>query len=419
MYDPWKMQTSEGFIALGVCMSASPPAFQLRRSSEKRIRVSHGFLKLFFVTDVHGSTTCFKKFIRSVRRSSPPDVLILGGDITGKLVIPVVTDESDTATIKLQGRDQHLAKGDIPAFEAEAERVGWYVYRCDEDTFRKYSFDVNKRKEVAKNLQSERVSAWLRFAESELSTSKTRLIINTGNDDDFYIDRLIQASSRVEFPDNRVIGLPQGLKLLSIGHSNPTPWKCPRELSDKALKKRIAKLANQAGEFGNCIFNFHCPPENTQLDLAPKLDASLRPQIGPHGQEFENVGSSAVREAILTFQPALSLHGHVHEQHIVENLGSTICVNPGSSYWTGSLQGAIATFKDGKIAGVKLTSERISSGTEGMQRVFGMGLTSLIPFIGHPSTAMLHQLEIEELRDRQDAMQREFDALKPGRRQSS
>jgi Icc-related predicted phosphoesterase len=257
------------------------------------------------------------------------------------------------------------------------------------------------------------------LAEEELASSKARLIINTGNDDDFYIDKLIQASKRIEFPDNRVIDLPQGLKLLSVGHSNETPWKCPREMSEEALKKRIARLANQvAGGFRNCIFNFHCPPRDTQLDLAPRLDASLRPQIGPHGQEFEHVGSKAVREAILTFQPALSLHGHVHEQHIRAELGSTICVNPGSSYWTGSLQGAMATFENGEVAGVHLTSERMGGGTEGTQRVLGMGLASLIPVIGHVGTTMLHQQEIEELKEQQVAMQQDLDSLKQSRGQS-
>jgi Icc-related predicted phosphoesterase len=52
-------------------------------------------------------------------------------------------------------------------------------------------------------------------------------------------------------------------------------------------------------------------------------------------------GSSAVREAIEQFQPVLSLHGHIHESKGAVRLGSTLALNPGSSYEEGILQAAI------------------------------------------------------------------------------
>ncbi len=46
-------------------------------------------MKLFFATDVHGSEICWKKFIAGAKFYEV-DTLILGGDMTGKAVIPII-----------------------------------------------------------------------------------------------------------------------------------------------------------------------------------------------------------------------------------------------------------------------------------------------------------------------------------------
>jgi Icc-related predicted phosphoesterase len=64
------------------------------------------------------------------------------------------------------------------------------------------------------------------------------------------------------------------------------------------------------------------------------------------------VGSTAVRDAILTHQPMLSLHGHIHESRGVKRTGRTLSINPGSVYGDGVLQGAVLDLnaKKGKVA---------------------------------------------------------------------
>jgi Icc-related predicted phosphoesterase len=59
------------------------------------------------------------------------------------------------------------------------------------------------------------------------------------------------------------------------------------------------------------------------------------------------VGSTAVRAVIERYQPALSLHGHIHEARGTTRLGRTLCINPGSSYEQGQLLGAVIDV-DGK-----------------------------------------------------------------------
>ena len=45
--------------------------------------------RIFFVTDIHGSDRCFRKFINAAKFYKA-ESLVLGGDITGKVMIPVV-----------------------------------------------------------------------------------------------------------------------------------------------------------------------------------------------------------------------------------------------------------------------------------------------------------------------------------------
>jgi Icc-related predicted phosphoesterase len=45
--------------------------------------------KLFFATDIHGSDICWSKFLNA-GKFYEADVLILGGDMTGKAVVPII-----------------------------------------------------------------------------------------------------------------------------------------------------------------------------------------------------------------------------------------------------------------------------------------------------------------------------------------
>ena len=60
------------------------------------------------------------------------------------------------------------------------------------------------------------------------------------------------------------------------------------------------------------------------------------------GRAVKPVGSTAVRAAIEEHQPALSLHGHIHESRGNCRIGRTLCINPGSSYEQGDLLGAVS-----------------------------------------------------------------------------
>jgi Icc-related predicted phosphoesterase len=74
------------------------------------------------------------------------------------------------------------------------------------------------------------------------------------------------------------------------------------------------------------------------------------------GHSIKPVGSTAVRDAIERYQPALSLHGHIHEARGVHWLGRTLALNPGSEYAEGTMKGAIVNLEPTRVKGYLLIS---------------------------------------------------------------
>jgi len=112
------------------------------------------------------------------------------------------------------------------------------------------------------------------------------------------------------------------------------------------LQERIERMTEQiTAPPERTIFSLHCPPHNTGLDQAPQLTADM--SLKDAGRATIPVGSTAVSAVIEQYQPALSLHGHIHEARGTHRLGRTLCINPGSSYEQGQLLGVVVDI-DGK-----------------------------------------------------------------------
>jgi Icc-related predicted phosphoesterase len=189
---------------------------------------------------------------------------------------------------------------------------------------------------------------WLDMADTKLGSGQVPCILNGGNDDFFEIDPVIESSPSVTFAEGKLLDL-DGFHLVSMGWTNPTPWDTFREAPEEELAPKIDAIAELVPDMERTIFNFHAPPYGTGLDEAPALDATLRPIHG--GAVMKPVGSKAVRDAIVRYQPMLSVHGHIHESRGVKKMGRTLAMNPGSVYGDGVLQGALLELnaKKGKV----------------------------------------------------------------------
>ncbi|MEW6080982.1 MAG: metallophosphoesterase, partial [Bacillota bacterium] len=167
----------------------------------------------------------------------------------------------------------------------------------------------------------------------------------------------IEDNDYVINPEGKTVELDEYHEMISTGYGNMTPWQCPRDISEEDLAEKIEGMAAGVKNMPNCVFNFHCPPHDSNLDLAPRLDRDLKPKLGPGGQpDMVPVGSVAVRRTIEEYQPLLGLHGHIHESRGTVKIGHTVCLNPGSEYAEGFLRGALVTLRGGKVVSCQLTS---------------------------------------------------------------
>jgi Icc-related predicted phosphoesterase len=305
-------------------------------------------MRIFFATDIHGSDVCWRKFLNA-GAFHKADVLVMGGDMTGKAMVPIVAN-GGTWELTLQEQRQVLTSEDeLVAMEKRISDRGYYPVRLGRDEVDAWSADPALVDARFKQEMLQSVERWMAIADDKLRGKGIRCVVSPANDDMFEIDPLIQAAELVDLGESNAIAL-DGFTLVSTGWANPTPWKTFRELPEDELRARIDGLVAAVPDPRKAIFNFHAPPYGSNLDSAPKLDDEMNYVAG--GQALVPVGSRAVRDAIVAYGPVLSLHGHIHEGRGAVKIGRTLAVNPGSTYEDGVLQAAIVDL-DAKKGEVK------------------------------------------------------------------
>ena len=305
-------------------------------------------MKIFFATDIHGSEICWKKFLNAAAFYKA-DLVVLGGDVTGKIMVPIVAYPGHWEVTVRGERLRLESREEVLRVSQQLRDRGSYPAIVTRDELNQLSsqeaIDQRFNAEMTHSLDR-----WLDMADGKLRGGAVPCILNGGNDDIFEIDPILESSPSVTFAEGKVIDLAgSGYTMISMGYTNPTPWDTHREAPEEQLTARINHIAARVPDMSRTIFNFHAPPYGTGLDEAPELDATMRPTHG--GAVMKPVGSTAVRDAILKYQPPLSVHGHIHESRGVAKLGKTLTVNPGSSYGDGVLQAALLDIneKNGKV----------------------------------------------------------------------
>jgi hypothetical protein len=311
-------------------------------------------IKLFFATDVHGSEVCWKKFI-SAGKFYGADILILGGDMTGKAIIPIIAQGNNRYKVTLLEQESILEGQEaVEKMVATIQNRGYYPYVTDPDEVAEISASEQRSDALFLTHVLETLERWMDYAQDKLAGTGIRCYVCPGNDDMFEIDEIIENSPVVENIEGRVIRLDEHHEMISTGWSNPTPWETPREEPDELLGVRIQGMIDQLQDPANAVFNLHAPPYNTGLDEAPELTEDL--QLAYAGRSLIPVGSKAVLSAVEQVRPLLGLFGHIHESKGSRKLGRTLCINPGSMYEQGILQGALVDLKENKLGNYILTT---------------------------------------------------------------
>jgi uncharacterized protein len=312
-------------------------------------------VKIFFASDLHGSNICFKKFVNGAQFYGA-DVLVLGGDLTGKAVIPIAEQADGTFLAFQHGESVRINdRSELDEFMKRQGNMGFYPTVMPEADYQRMRANPEAQADLFKRLVLERVREWATFAESKLKGTDIPLVAIPGNDDFHEIDAILTQAPHIDFHEMQVCEFKGGYQMLYCGGSTPTPWDTEREYSEAEFRTKFSELLPQVTDMSRCIFNVHVPPFGTTLDACPKLDKDLQVVYDMGLPVQTHAGCQTLFDIIKEHQPLLGLHGHVHEGRAKINIGKTICVNPGSVYPEGILQGAMVTLRHDQVAQVNLT----------------------------------------------------------------
>jgi len=310
--------------------------------------------KLFFATDIHGSDICWSKFLNA-GKFYEADVLILGGDMTGKAVVPFIHQGGKNYRVTLLEQVFEISSDDqLQDMIKRVRSRGYYPYLTTPDEIAELDQTPDKVHQIFVQEVLKVVQQWMDLADKKLDGTGMKVYCSPGNDDMDEVDDIIRGSRHVLLVEGQVTRLDDQHEMIASGWSNRTPWNTHREEDEDQLKVRYEAMICQLKDPRNAVFNIHVPPHKSGLDEAPELDKDLRPVLA--GQSLQPVGSTALREAIQKYQPLLGLHGHIHEGRGATRLGKTLCINPGSMYEQGTLLGAIVKLAKNKIENYVLTS---------------------------------------------------------------
>jgi Icc-related predicted phosphoesterase len=299
---------------------------------------------VYFVSDLHGSSLCFRKFVNSTRVYKPT-VLILGGDVAGKAIQSIVAGPGGRWHTTFVGTRYELEEGpELTDLERLIADHGYYPYRAQPGELEAMEAD-GTLDQLFLRLMRERLAEWLDIADTRLRPQGVPLYMMLGNDDPPELAEMLDSAPWGVHAEGKVVWLDDQHEMISWGYANPTPWHTYREQEEGQLAAAYARMADQLEHPERAVYNLHPPPYGTQLDDAPALDENLRVKAALGQVQYAAVGSTAVRAIEQERHPLAGLHGHIHESSGIRRLGKRrgLVVNPGSDYSTGALNGALIT----------------------------------------------------------------------------
>jgi Icc-related predicted phosphoesterase len=312
----------------------------LKRKKEPQTRI-------LFATDMHGSEGAWRKFL-NVSAMLKVNVAICGGDLTGKMIVPIIERSDGKYNYYLMGKTHTIDSNELEKAFKDVRGIGYYPYQTSESEYEEMRQNPAKVDDAFHKVMESTLKNWFDLIRQKVP-SETQVIVCPGNDDRTLVDDAINSHKDVINAEGKVINIDEMHEMVSTGWVNPSPWKTAREEEDDKLEVRLEKYISQLKDPSSAIFNFHAPPFESKLDEAPLLDKDLNPILQSGRVVMVPVGSKAVRKMIEKYKPLLGLHGHIHEASGSIKIGKTHCVNPGSEYAEGILRAFLIELKGNQI----------------------------------------------------------------------
>ena len=197
--------------------------------------------RLFFATDLHGSERTYRKFINA-GKFYEANVIVMGGDIQGKLLIPIIKEANGHYRATLQGRVEHMStQEELTALIGRLDILGFYHKIMEEGEFRIVSADPKAVDKLFHEEARQKLSRWVDLAEERLNGTGIKCFVTGGNDDEWDVLSALKREGTKSFVacENEIVMVDDDHSMISVGISTPTPWKTPREVSEEELGRMI------------------------------------------------------------------------------------------------------------------------------------------------------------------------------------
>jgi Icc-related predicted phosphoesterase len=311
--------------------------------------------KLLLVADLHGSEVVLNKTLNSAKFYGVKD-LVVAGDITGKVLVPILQRPDGTLACDLHGMAREFSRKELPDIQKQIRNAGFYFTLVSPAEYDELAADKSKQRAVFLREMLADLRRFYTKADERLRPLGARLYLLAGNDDYPEVAEFIRTtpSDVVVAYDEQVVEFRDGYQIAGYGYSNPTPWFTPRELPDEQLLDGLRRVVRTADP-KRTLLVAHAPPRDTVIDKAPQLTPDLRPVMKAGQIVMVPVGSAAVRTVLEEFRPIVGLHGHIHESSGRDFVGAPgsgdriPVFNPGSEYNAGVLRGALITLENGSV----------------------------------------------------------------------
>ena len=189
------------------------------------------------------------------------NVLVLGGDITGKMLIPFVR-KSDGTFVTDYGANKRVVRKlkELEELMMEAADAGYYPCVVDPKELEEMRANPARVRELFVEQMKKGLKRWLSLAEERLRGTGVSCYISPGNDDYFEIDEILDSSPFTVNPEGKVVGIDGEHEMITLGFANRTPWASPREVDEQVLGEKIEAMASGVRDMRKAIFNLHVPP---------------------------------------------------------------------------------------------------------------------------------------------------------------
>ena len=147
---------------------------------------------LFYASDVHGSEICWRKFVCAGRFYNVK-ALIMGGDLTGKAIVPVERRSDGSFSATLLGETRACRSERELEQLLEAIRFnGMYPWLASEDEIGRHAADDAARDALFERIMLEELRRWVALADERMAAQGIDVFVIAGNDDPWSVDDVLK-----------------------------------------------------------------------------------------------------------------------------------------------------------------------------------------------------------------------------------